>query len=102
MERQAVIPLPTVSTIYEIPLILEETGLGVDNLKFLDFCSRVDGPSGHVVVFAFTTKDFVGDLIAGDDASDAAFFPLAELPTVAFLCHQELINIYLQNFKKIL
>jgi CTP synthase len=28
VERQAVISLPTVSTIYEIPLILEETGLG--------------------------------------------------------------------------
>ena len=28
VERQAVIPLPTVSTIYEIPLILEGTGLG--------------------------------------------------------------------------
>ena len=28
VERQAVIPLPTVSSIYEIPLILEETGLG--------------------------------------------------------------------------
>jgi len=26
--KQAVVPLPTVSTIYEIPLILEETGLG--------------------------------------------------------------------------
>jgi CTP synthase len=28
VDKQAVIPLPTVSTIYEIPLILEETGLG--------------------------------------------------------------------------
>jgi len=28
VERQAVIPLPTVATIYEIPLILEESGLG--------------------------------------------------------------------------
>jgi CTP synthase len=28
VEKQAVIPLPTVPTIYEIPLILEETGLG--------------------------------------------------------------------------
>ncbi len=28
VEKQAVIPLPTVDTIYEIPLILEETGLG--------------------------------------------------------------------------
>ncbi len=28
VDRQAVIPLPTVSTIYEVPLVLEEAGLG--------------------------------------------------------------------------
>jgi CTP synthase len=28
VEREAIIPLPTVSTIYEVPLILEEEGLG--------------------------------------------------------------------------
>ena len=28
VKREAVIPLPTVSTIYEVPLVLEETGLG--------------------------------------------------------------------------
>ncbi len=36
VDRQAVIPLPTVSTIYEVPLILEEEGLGqliVDKLE---------------------------------------------------------------------
>jgi len=36
VERKAVIPLPTVSTIYEVPLVLEEEGLGqliVDKLK---------------------------------------------------------------------
>ncbi len=36
VDRQAVIPLPTVSTIYEVPLILEEEGLGeliVDKLS---------------------------------------------------------------------
>ncbi len=36
VDRQAVIPLPTVSTIYEVPLILEEEGLGqliVDKLN---------------------------------------------------------------------
>jgi len=41
VERRAVIPLPTVETIYEIPLILEECGLGqliVDKL-----CMNVDG-----------------------------------------------------------
>jgi len=36
VEREAVIPLPTVSTIYEVPLVLEEAGLGqlvVDRLS---------------------------------------------------------------------
>ncbi len=36
VEREAVIPLPTVDTIYEVPLLLEEEGLGklvVDKLK---------------------------------------------------------------------
>ena len=36
VDRQAVIPLPTVSTIYEVPLLLEEEGLGqlvIDKLK---------------------------------------------------------------------
>jgi CTP synthase len=36
VDRQAVIPLPTVSTIYEVPLVLEEEGLGeliVDKLS---------------------------------------------------------------------
>jgi len=36
VDRQAVIPLPTVSTIYEVPLLLEEAGLGqliVDKLS---------------------------------------------------------------------
>ncbi len=42
VNREAVIPLPTVSTIYEVPLILEETGLGqliVDRLNL-----KVDQP----------------------------------------------------------
>jgi len=36
VEKKAVIPLPTVSTIYEVPLVLEEEGLGqliIDKLK---------------------------------------------------------------------
>ncbi len=73
----------------------EETGLEVAQLKFVDFCSITDGPTGYVLVFAFTTTAYSGKLVAGDDAADAAFFPLADLPPLAFRCHQELINKYL-------
>ncbi|MFC2001348.1 CTP synthase [Chloroflexota bacterium] len=40
VERQAVIPLPTVDTIYEIPLFLEETGLGQLIVDKLDIKSK--------------------------------------------------------------
>jgi len=40
VERQAVIPLPTVPTIYEIPLLLEEEGLGELVIKKLGLKAR--------------------------------------------------------------
>ncbi|GAI04996.1 unnamed protein product [marine sediment metagenome] len=40
VDRQAVIPLPTVSTIYEVPLVLEEEGLGKLVVKKLSLKAR--------------------------------------------------------------
>ena len=70
----------------------EETGLGCGDLKFLAFCSRPGGLRRDLLIFSFITREFSGQLIAGDDASDARFFPLDELPPVAFLCHREMIE----------
>ncbi len=70
----------------------EETGLSCGDLQFLAFCSRPGGLRRDVLIFSFITREFEGQLIAGDDASDARFFPLAELPPVAFGCHREMID----------
>ncbi len=70
----------------------EETGLGCGDLKFLAFCSRPGGLRRDLLIFSFMTREFSGQLTAGDDASDARFFPLDELPPVAFLCHREMIE----------
>ena len=70
----------------------EETGLSCGDLQFLAFCSRPGGLRRDVLIFSFITRGVEGQLIAGDDASDARFFPLAELPPVAFGCHREMID----------
>ena len=70
----------------------EETGLSCGDLKFLAFWSRPGGLRGEILIFSFIARKFSGQLIAGDDASDARFFPLDQLPPVAFLCHQEMIE----------
>ncbi len=74
----------------------EETGLSCGDLKFLAFCSRPGGLRRNLLIFSFITRQFSGQLIAGDDASDARFFPLDQLPPVAFLCHREMIERLLQ------
>ena len=70
----------------------EETGLSCGDLKFLAFCSRPGGLRRDLLVFSFITREFSGQLTAGDDASDARFFPLDDLPPVAFRCHREMID----------
>ena len=66
----------------------EETGLQVkrEKLQFLDYFDAPDrDPRGRLISFAFGVK-FTDKptLNAGDDAGDARWFPLNELPTLAF------------------
>lgn len=64
----------------------EETGLDVEALREVGSFSDPDrDPRGRVVSIAFWTminEDV--DVEAGDDAADARFFPINELPDLAF------------------
>lgn len=73
----------------------EETGLEAGKLTFLDFCPYPSGLNGGVLVMAYHTAELKGTLEPGDDAAEARYFPLADLPPVAFQCHQALIDIFL-------
>lgn len=75
----------------------EETGLDAPDLTFLAFCPTPGGIRGDLLVFAFVSEAFTGRLAPGDDARDARFYPLADLPPVAFRCHRELISLYRES-----
>lgn len=64
----------------------EETGLLVDGVQQIGAYSAVDrDPRGRVVTVAFLTFASQSDRVAAaDDAADARWFPLAELPVLAF------------------
>ncbi len=74
----------------------EETGLEAGALTFLDFCPYPSGPDG-VLVLAYHTAELKGQIVPGDDAAEARYFPLADLPPVAFPCHRALIEIFLSR-----
>ncbi len=72
----------------------EETGLTVRHLSFLGVCPYPGGPKRDLLVLAYYSHDVDGSVVAGDDALEARFFPLNELPPVAFRCHREIIGMY--------
>lgn len=63
----------------------EETGLvGVSLKQFHVFSEPGRDPRGRVVTVAFYALVRVMDVSGGDDAADACWFPLGELPQLAF------------------
>ncbi len=96
VERQAVIPLPTVPTIYEIPLLLEEAGLGrliidklgiksdhVDLSEWQKLVTRLKTPREPVTIA------LVGKYVELNDA----YFSVREALHHAALYHDRDINL---------
>jgi 8-oxo-dGTP diphosphatase len=66
----------------------EETGLDVRLDRIFGAYMAMDDPRVQVVLVLYKATRVGGALRAGDDASDARFFPLAEpLPGIAFKAH---------------
>lgn len=63
---------------------LEETGLRVKTIELLDVVTGREHARGADIVIVYRARLIDGELKAGDDADDAFFFPLEELPPLAF------------------
>ncbi|MBL7190879.1 NUDIX domain-containing protein [bacterium] len=74
--------------------VLEETGLHVKPGAIFDACSRIGGYHGDVVIIAYPAEVLDGELNPGDDASDVEYFPIDQLPEIAFLSHARFIDKY--------
>ena len=76
----------------------EETGLNGKIEMLLGATANPSDQYDTVLMVGYLVKNFTGDLKAGDDASDVAYFHLNELPEVAFESHREFIRIYYSQF----
>ena len=70
----------------------EETGIKGEIEGLIDFFSQKGLYYSAILIFGYQVKMMGGKLKAGDDAEDAGFFSLDELPHIAFLSHQRLIE----------
>jgi ADP-ribose pyrophosphatase YjhB (NUDIX family) len=76
----------------------EETGIEGKIGKLVDFFSQRSPLYGALLIFGYRVTMLGGELQAGDDAQEASFFDLDDLPPIAFLSHQRLIEKEFGNF----
>jgi len=70
----------------------EETGLDVEVEELLGVFSGPErDPVRRTIAVAYLCKEVGGELVGGDDAAEAKWFSLEELPELAF-DHLEIIN----------
>jgi 8-oxo-dGTP diphosphatase len=67
---------------------LEETGLTVRILHVLDVIAGREHPRGADFIIVYSAQVISGDLVAGDDADQAAWFDRSQLPPLAFRATQ--------------
>ncbi len=62
----------------------EETGFNITKIHLLDVLFSQEHPRGASILIIYQAEIKSGKLTSGDDASQAAFFSLANLPPLAF------------------
>jgi ADP-ribose pyrophosphatase YjhB (NUDIX family) len=71
----------------------EETNLDVELDELFDVYSAFDDPRTSALLVLFTGRRTGGELVCGDDASEAGFFPLEDLPEeIAFRAHRKALE----------
>jgi 8-oxo-dGTP diphosphatase len=74
---------------------LEETGLAIRNIHLLDVLFSQEHPRGASILIIYQGEVDSGQLTAGDDARQAVFFSVDDLPPLAFASTQKILALYL-------
>ena len=73
----------------------EEAGIKGEVVQIVDVFSEKNDVYGEVLVVSFEAECIGGTLKAGDDAADAAYFPVASLPKLAFSSQERALQKFL-------
>ena len=74
----------------------EETGMEVQSLEYLGTFSEVNrDPRGRTITIAYYAVVEKSDVIGADDASQAKWFPIDSIPSLAF-DHEEILRAALK------
>ncbi len=75
--------------------LLEETNLNGTVKQILGICSHFNTVFGDILLIGMEVQ--ISDWLpikAGDDAMETTLFPQEELPSLAFPCYENIVNMY--------
>jgi ADP-ribose pyrophosphatase YjhB (NUDIX family) len=79
--------------------LLEETGLEGEIVTLVDVDTADDSYYGSMAIITYEVRRTGGKLEAGDDAADARYFPIHELPPLAWEANREGVDRYLAMYR---
>lgn len=80
--------------------LFEETGLAQPYMEQFGIFSDVNrDPRGRIITSAFYALVCIADVKGGDDAADAKWFPITEIPTLAF-DHDRIVRVAQQRLRE--
>lgn len=71
--------------------LLEETGLSAGTIDLFGAYDSITGLRRHVLLLAYVVRKWTGEPVAGDDASEVAWYDLDAVPPLAFPVHERVI-----------
>ena len=74
--------------------LFEETGLHGHAFRLIGASTQPSRDAGAVTVLGYAVDEWEGELTAGSDALDAAFFTPENCPPLAFQAHRDLLAAY--------
>ena len=77
----------------------EETSIKGKVLRLLDTNSRYNEIYGDLIWVTFEVKKSSGEVVAGDDARDAKFFPINDLPKLPFHANRRAVKRYKKYYQ---
>lgn len=77
--------------------LLEETGVQGKIVGLVDVRSNKDSFYGDLFFITYEVEWLGGEAVPGDDAIDLDFFPVAEIPALAFEANNKAIENYMQG-----
>ncbi len=78
--------------------ILEETGISVKNLRFIDFLDAISHDESGKILYHFVVHFYIGEYLSGilqaaDDALEAMWIPIDKIKNRSILVPDELIQL---------